>query len=201
MLSGAGKQGCPAYLLSGGRSSRFGSDKALACVEGKPLLLQAAEALQEAGCSVTVVAERAGKYAALGLETIADEIPGLGPLGGICTALQHAAPARHVIVVSCDLQGITPVWIQCLLHAPDDANLVLFESDPMQPLLGRYATSLLESARHARDHGRRAVHAFVSASSPTFITPPADIAGLRNINRPEDLNVAEGGAQKKRDGD
>lgn len=201
MLSGAGAKLCPAYLLAGGRSSRFGSDKALACIAGKPLLLRAAEALQAARCSVTVVAEHADTYAALGLPTIADEVPGLGPLGGICTALHHAGTARHVILLSCDLQGVTPRWILPLLRAPDDAGLVLFESDPMQPLFGRYATALLESARHARDHGRRAVHTFVSASSPVFIAPPADCTGLRNINRPEDLRAAEAAIEKKRDGD
>ena len=51
----------PAYILSGGRSSRFGSDKARALAAGKPLILHAADTVAPVAASITVVADRPDK--------------------------------------------------------------------------------------------------------------------------------------------
>ena len=68
-------------VLAGGRSSRFGSDKALAELGGKPLLAHAVERLG-AWCDDVVVAGRETAAA----RGIADwPRPDMGPLGGIAT--------------------------------------------------------------------------------------------------------------------
>lgn len=177
----------PAYILAGGRSSRFGSDKALADVDGVPLVRRVADAATAAGCPVFVVADVAGKYADLGLTTIADEVPDLGPLGGLCTALRHAGDAPHIVALSCDLYGVSSAWVRALCAAPATANVVLFDLEPPQPLLGRYATGLLEAALYARDHGRRAMRDFVAGAGVHAIAVPVGTEALRNINRVGDL--------------
>lgn len=69
-------------VLAGGRSSRFGSDKALAMLEGRTLLDHAAAALGP-HCDAVVV---------VGRGAIADwPRADMGPLGGIAGALIHAA--------------------------------------------------------------------------------------------------------------
>jgi molybdopterin-guanine dinucleotide biosynthesis protein A len=80
--------GVGAYILAGGKSRRFGSDKALAMVEGRPLIARLADRVRPHVARVTVVAERVDKYAHLGLRTIGDVVAGLGPLGGLRTALE-----------------------------------------------------------------------------------------------------------------
>lgn len=70
----------PVYILAGGRSSRFGSDKARAALHGRPMIVRIAELLRPVAESMIVVAEQSDKYADLGLLTIADAIPGQGPL-------------------------------------------------------------------------------------------------------------------------
>lgn len=178
----------PAYVLAGGRSARFGSDKALAPVAGHPLIQHAATALRNAGCAVTVVAERPGKYDALGLPTIADEQIGLGPLGGLLTALRHvgAAPAPGILVVACDLHGWTQAWAAALLAAPPEAAIALFDTDPLQPLLGRYATALLPIVERRIGEGRLSVHGLLEECAPLRIPSPT-AAVLANINRRDDL--------------
>jgi molybdopterin-guanine dinucleotide biosynthesis protein A len=74
-------------VLAGGQSSRFGSDKALAELDGRTLLARAVEALQ-AQCDAVVVVGREDAP----VPTLPDRPrPGMGPLGGIAAALHHAA--------------------------------------------------------------------------------------------------------------
>jgi molybdopterin-guanine dinucleotide biosynthesis protein A len=175
-----------AYVLAGGRSTRFCSDKALATVGGRPLIQHAAKAFQAAGCAVTVVADQPGKYAALGLPTIADVQPGLGPLGGLLTALRDAGTAPAVLLAACDLHGWGPDWAAALLAAPPGAAIALFDTDPVQPLLGRYATALLPVIGRRIDAGRRSMHGLLDEVVPLRLPPPAATA-LINVNRREDL--------------
>lgn len=79
-----------AYVLAGGKSRRFGSDKARAVVHHQPFLLHVARQLAPLCESVWVVAQRAGQYEDLGLATLGDLAPGSGPLAGLQTALSHA---------------------------------------------------------------------------------------------------------------
>ena len=62
----------PVYILAGGKSSRFGQDKARVQLHGQPLLLHTARMVQAFASSITVVANAVDKYADLGLRTIAD---------------------------------------------------------------------------------------------------------------------------------
>ncbi|MCB9639145.1 MAG: molybdenum cofactor guanylyltransferase [Myxococcales bacterium] len=77
----------PVYLLAGGKSSRFGSDKARALVQKKPLLSYVLQGLGSFPSMVRVVAREEHAYRDLGWETIADTLGGLGPMGGLHRAL------------------------------------------------------------------------------------------------------------------
>ena len=89
-------------VLAGGRSTRFGSDKALALLDGKPLIEHAIDALAAQVDAVIVCGREGG---------IPDRpAPDLGPLGGINAAL-HAALAQGfdaVLTCPCDLPLLPP---------------------------------------------------------------------------------------------
>jgi molybdopterin-guanine dinucleotide biosynthesis protein A len=74
-------------VLAGGTSRRFGSDKALAEIGGRSLIARAVANL-ERQCDAVIVAGRAEAPVAVVPDHPA---PGLGPLGGLCGALHHAA--------------------------------------------------------------------------------------------------------------
>ncbi len=78
------------YILAGGTSSRFGRDKALVELGGRPMLARMLELLRNVASQVKIVGPP-GKYLEFGVETVMDQWPGEGPLGGIITALQDAA--------------------------------------------------------------------------------------------------------------
>lgn len=87
-------------LIAGGQSRRFGSDKALALVGGKPLLAHVIAAL-EPQVETVVICGRQWP----GLTSLSDRpAPDQGPLGGICAALHHARADGFdaVLTAGCD---------------------------------------------------------------------------------------------------
>ncbi|MEM9913525.1 MAG: molybdenum cofactor guanylyltransferase [Planctomycetota bacterium] len=145
----------PHYILAGGRSRRFGQDKARFEIEGKPMLLRVAEAFSPWSRSTTVVAQTAGVYDDLGFPTIADIGADLGPLAGLQAALQHAAkdmgtetPASGptwILLSSCDLVQPAAAMINPLIDdiAPRHVASVYRRADLFEPFPGLYSTAAL----------------------------------------------------------
>ena len=100
----AGPAECVGFVLAGGESRRMGEDKALVPFAGRTLVEQAVKILRDAGLAVWIAGAR------LPLERFApvvqDAFPGLGPLSGICAALE-ATTARRVVFLPVD-QPLTP---------------------------------------------------------------------------------------------
>ena len=79
-------------VLCGGRSRRFGRDKATYAFNGTPLAKISLLALREAGASaVFSIGGDVDALADMGFMAVPDDYPGEGPLGGIICALRQAA--------------------------------------------------------------------------------------------------------------
>ena len=85
-----------AVLLTGGRSTRMGMDKAKLEIEGQPMAERIAGELAQAGCPVTVL----GQEALPSYAFVQDDRPGEGPAAAL-TAFRPSAD--WVFVASCDL--------------------------------------------------------------------------------------------------
>ncbi|HEX7010205.1 MAG TPA: molybdenum cofactor guanylyltransferase [Phycisphaeraceae bacterium] len=185
--------GLPVYILAGGKSSRFGSDKARAVLEGQPLILRLAQALKPWAQRLTVIADQPGKYDDLGLTTIADRTPGLGPLGGVWTALLDAQQHQPhqpcwTLVAPCDLLIIKPAWVEVLLaHRQADAEAVAFGDGRWQPLPGLYHTALARRIQQQIERGELALHRLLDESRAVAAPLPADWPTLFQANTPQDL--------------
>ncbi|MFN3470087.1 MAG: molybdenum cofactor guanylyltransferase [Novosphingobium sp.] len=166
-------------VLAGGRSERFGSDKALARLGGRTLLEQAVEALG-AQCDAVIVVGREDAPA----PTLADwPRPGMGPLGGIAAALRHAREAGYGDVLTCpvDSLGLAPDLAAQLRPAP-----AYCESQPVIGLWPVSTTAELEALlRSDARHSLRAFSARIGARGVSLSQEPA------NINTPADLESAE----------
>jgi molybdopterin-guanine dinucleotide biosynthesis protein A len=185
---------CPGYILAGGESRRFGSDKARAPWRGTSLIAWNAQMLREAGMAVTVVAGAAEAYADLGLRTIADAFPGKGPLNGIYTALMECAPAEWVLVMACDLVGVEAPWLARLWEARDEAHdAVLFAAEREQPLLGLYSTRLAPALKAAIEADHLAVLRFLGDQRVKRVSAPEGWAAVRNLNSTAAWREAQGG--------
>ena len=98
MLTGA--------VLSGGTSTRFGQEKGLVAIDGKPMIALVVATMRAVADEVVVAVARGrgARYSrALGGDVIVveDEREGLGPLLGLVTALR-ASSGEYVVVSPCD---------------------------------------------------------------------------------------------------
>jgi len=138
----------PVYILAGGKSSRFGSNKALALLDHRPLLVHVAEALKPFASSITVVGRVDAQYQNIGYRTIGDIDPDLGPLGGLVTALsdvQASASSPRILLCACDQILLDPSILSKLFSAqhPDHLAIAFRDRDCWMPFPGIYDLRLL----------------------------------------------------------
>ncbi len=149
-------------VLTGGASSRMGTDKALLCVEGVPMVLRVARAILGAGAKdVCAVGGDAASLEALALRFVPDEALHQGPLAGIIGALRGAAH-DVVVVAACDMPWIESGHVAQLVTALGTRDAVMSASnDQVQPLFSvwrRASCAQLEDAfRGGERSPRRAV--------------------------------------------
>ncbi len=186
------------YVVAGGRSRRFGSDKARGDLDGRPLLLHVVEPLRKSTDEVIVVADRAGRYEDLGLVTIADLHPGDGPLAGLEAALADRLARRGpgwVLLVSCDLASLQESWLATLadfassLKPTDAIRAVAFRDSRWQPFPGAYHSSLLPLLSEALARQSLSFQGLLSdpCAGARALSLPADWPEALQVNTQEDL--------------
>jgi molybdopterin-guanine dinucleotide biosynthesis protein A/N-acetylglutamate synthase-like GNAT family acetyltransferase len=90
-------------VLAGGRSSRFGSDKALARLSGRTLLRWILDRFRGRCGELLLVVDRRDRFAVpAGVRVVVDRFPGSGPLGGAHAALEEAS---RPIVACCAIDA------------------------------------------------------------------------------------------------
>lgn len=165
-------------VLAGGQSTRFGSDKALAELDGRSLLALAVDRLS-GWCERVVVAGREVAPA-----PCLPDWPraGMGPLGGIAAALRLAADDGFdaVLTIGVDCADLPEDLPQLLAPAP--ACVV------SQPVIGLWPASALPVLEHIlTSEGRHSLRQFAQgcgarmvtlASEPANVNTPADLAAL-----------------------
>jgi len=151
------------YVLVGGGSTRFGRDKALVEIAGKPMVSRMRELLASVTSGVTLVAAP-GKHSNLGVSTLTDRWPGEGPLGGIVTALMNTAETREAaewnLIVGCDMPFLTREWLNYLTERSlaSRAEVVVPRSaSGLEPLCACWRTSGAETLQRAFESGVRKV--------------------------------------------
>ena len=97
-------------IQAGGKSSRMGTDKSFVPFLGRPMIEVVRERVEGLGDELIVVTNKPEAYAYLGLPMFGDDYPDTGPLGGIYTALHHAAHP-HVLTVACDMPWLSLIHI------------------------------------------------------------------------------------------
>jgi molybdopterin-guanine dinucleotide biosynthesis protein A len=152
------------YVLAGGRSKRFGQDKARVRLGGEMMLTRTCRLVREVSGSVSVVADRKSRYADSGVRVVEDLWPGEGPLGGILTSLLATAEVDGRrdwnFIVSCDMPFLTREWLTFLIGRAltSRAQVVLAHSAAgPEPLCACWRTDTAETLREALETGVRKV--------------------------------------------
>jgi molybdopterin-guanine dinucleotide biosynthesis protein A len=128
-----------AVILAGGRSRRLGVDKALLKLDGEWLLERIANALASLSDDLLVVVDDRDKLGHLGLRTVADARPGLGPLGGIYSGLQAMRHERGLFV-ACDMPLLNAGLLRYMVSLSSDFDVVIPRiGDNVEPLHAVYS--------------------------------------------------------------
>ncbi len=172
-------------------------DKALLEFAGISLLVRTARLLEPRVAAVTIIGPPE-RYAALGLPTVPDDRPGLGPLGGMATALRIST-LEWSILLGCDLPYLSGAWLDWLvaraLASPAEA-LVPETSRGLEPLCAIYRRSCAPALAAALARGERKVTEVVARLALQKVTPaewkPFDPSGalFKNMNTPADYEEA-----------
>jgi molybdopterin-guanine dinucleotide biosynthesis protein A len=184
---------CSAYILAGGQSRRFGSDKARAIVHGQSMIARVAELVRPIVPTISVVAATVDAYADLDLRTIADRIPGRGPLSGLHAALLDS-PVDWLLLLPCDAVGLRPAWLRVLLQSRGaEIDAVAFKDAYWEPLIAAYRVTALQEVARRLDRGDLAMQGLLDSIRARPLPRPPDWAGVQ-ANTPEELSAFARGA-------
>ena len=103
------------FVLAGGSSSRMGQDKSLLSFNGAPLIQHAVGILRAAGLEPRIAGARGDLSSFAPVVGDEPDYPGLGPLSGICSALETGS-ARYAVFLPVDLPLLPPALVAYLLH-------------------------------------------------------------------------------------
>ena len=191
-----------AVLLAGGRSTRYGSPKALAEVAGRSILERGLETLDAAAGEAVIVTNDPEPYAPAGRQMRPDVRPGAGVLGGILTAVEWAKELRResVVVLACDMPFVPAGLLLRLLADAGVGRVSIPESDGprgMEPLCAVYGVECAGPIAGALDRGERAIISFFPYVDVRRL-PLSEVRRFGdpdrlffNVNRPDERRQAE----------
>lgn len=171
-------------ILAGGRSSRFGSDKALArMADGRTLIDHAMAGLAPHVATVVICGREGG---------LPDRpAPDMGPLGGLNAALHHALDHGFagVLTTGCDM----PFYPAALPAALIGEGAAILKG---QQLLGWWPATLSPQLdAHLAADNNRSIHGWLARIGARIVAMPGLV--LPNVNRPEDLaNLSRDGGPR-----
>jgi molybdopterin-guanine dinucleotide biosynthesis protein A len=183
-------------VLAGGKSRRFGRNKAVEIFEGERLIERQVRTLRALFPEVMIVSNTPELYLDLNVTTVADVVPGRGPLGGIHTGLLFAQ-GDSIFVTACDMPFLQlPVIRRMVDLFPGHDVVVPRLGEYLEPLHGIYSPRCLPHIKRMLDREELQVIRFFPSLKVAYLDEAEirrlDPAGLSffNINTPEDMAKA-----------
>lgn len=179
-------------VLAGGRSRRFGRDKALARFRGRPLIAWSLDALAP-HVAVLGVGGPAALASEVGVEAVSDP-PGApdGPLAGVLAGLAWAAQrgCTHLVTAPCDMPFLPPDLVPRLAAAIGERPVVAARAARVHALSALWRADAALGAL-VRDGKQLSMQALIDALGGSYADFEAE-AAFANLNTPADFATAEG---------
>lgn len=182
-------------ILAGGKSARFGSNKALAIVNGLSIIEQTAHTMDRLFGHHLLITNTPELYKFLNWPMTGDLFPGAGPLAGIHAALS-CSKTPHAFIAGCDMPRLNPILIRHLCTLLDDWDVILPQLDNgPEPLHALYSKTALPVISESLVQGERKLQTVLASLKVRTITTQEilavvpDLGSFANINRQADLKL------------
>jgi molybdopterin-guanine dinucleotide biosynthesis protein A len=181
-------------LLAGGKSRRFGTNKALTKLAGRLLIEHPATVLADLFTHRLLITNTPEEYAFLGWPMAADIYPDAGPLAGIHAALK-STDMPLIFVSGCDMPFLDKALITYLCSLAGGYDVVVPRTRKgMEPLHAVYRRNIIDVIEQNLDRGNRKIHTIFpqlkirEVGEAEMLTIAPELISFRNINTPGDLN-------------
>ncbi|MDY6970726.1 MAG: molybdenum cofactor guanylyltransferase [Thermodesulfobacteriota bacterium] len=186
-------RGVTGIILAGGKSRRYGKNKALAKVGGIPLIERVISVMKSVFHDLIVVTNTPEEYAYLGLPMYEDPIKGLGPLGGIFAGLEALANDAGFFV-ACDMPFLNKGLIRHMVEIRDDFDVVIPRmSWKLESLHALYRNRCLPAIKKLIDSREYQIFRFFPEVSVRYVDEDEirgfdpELRSFLNVNRPREL--------------
>ncbi|MEJ5301750.1 MAG: molybdenum cofactor guanylyltransferase [Thermodesulforhabdaceae bacterium] len=185
-------------ILAGGKSSRFGRNKALEPFMGERLIDRSIRLIKEWSDPIFVVCQKPEEYFGVEANLVADLIPDQGPLMGLYTALLFS-PGEWIFLRAVDMPFLEKGFAELLIRRALEGNadvIVPVKSGQYEPLCACYNLRCIPHIKRAIEKGGGRVISFFSRvrvdAIPEEIWETTDPTGksILNINTLQDLDDA-----------
>lgn len=181
-----------AIVLAGGRSSRFGQDKAFAKVGDSTIIESLLFSLKIFFSKIIVVTNHVDKYRKFPVQVVEDRIKGMGPLVGIYSGLLVSNTERN-FVVACDMPLLNPRLISYICSIPEGEVLVPRVKDKLEPLHAIYSRSCIPAIEAQLATGDYKIQNFFDKVETEYVEEDElrmfdpNLTSFLNINLQKDL--------------
>lgn len=183
-------------ILSGGQSSRMGQNKALMRLGERRLIDRVVDVLSEVFTELLLVTNTPDVYADLGLAMAGDIFPHKGSLGGIYSAIHHAA-TPYCFVVACDMPFLNTTVMRYMMSQMTGYDVVMPDIEGnTQPLHAIYSKACLIPIQQRLVANRLKIVGFLPDVRVRTVTTDEiqhfdpQLLAFQNLNTPEEFQMA-----------
>jgi len=181
-------------ILSGGKSTRMGEDKAFIELEGVPIVRRIYTLFKELFQEVIIVTNQQELFKNFDSKIYSDLIPNQGALGGLYTGLFFST-FQYSFCVACDMPFIKKALVQYIInHIEGEDVIVPRTEDGLQPLHAIYSKNCLDPIKIIMEQGKYKIIDFynrvnvkiVEEKDFTVLDPLRE--SFINVNTPDELH-------------
>jgi molybdenum cofactor guanylyltransferase len=185
--------GVNGIILAGGKSSRYGSNKALVELNGTRLIERVVRVMKAVFQEVILVTNTPEDYAFLELPMVQDLIKGLGPIGGIYTGLETISE-KAGFFVACDMPFLHEGLVRHMVEVRENHDAVVprmgWMIEPLHALYTKNCLPVIKASIDAHEYQiakcfQKLRVKYLEREELRAFDP--DLMSLFNINVPKDL--------------
>lgn len=178
-------------ILTGGRSSRIGTDKAFLEFEGKTLLNRALD-FCESFCNEVIISSNYPHHKIANCRYVTDEKEGCGPIAGIYSCLKQSANNWN-FVLSVDSPFVETDFVSFLFSKTHGFDAVIpFHKNGKEPLIAIYHKNVFPEIESQLKTGNYRILALLNKVKTNFVDSQLWVEKypnlFLNVNYLADLN-------------